>query len=457
MKRLLLFVLILGCLTSAIGAINLIVHRPKSGALAELADANPDFARVAAILQTSCADCHTPDTTMPFYSKIPGARQAVEWDVNTGRSFFNLAAGAGSNNRAPSEVALARIEWSVQNGSMPPLRYTAMHWNAHIGSNALTAIDTWIKAERAKHFALGETAEKYRYSALQPIPSHIEIDRDKANLGEKLYHDTRLSADNSIACSSCHGLDLGGTDRAKTSKGINNQLGPVNAPTVFNAGFQFAQFWDGRATTLEEQAGGPILNPIEMGATWEIVLEKLSRDQEFAATFTKTYPEGLSPETITSALAEFERTLYTPNSRFDRYLKGDATALSEQEQEGLALFSEFGCATCHVGKALGGQSFEKMGRHKDYFAARSAIRDEDYGRYNVTKQEVDRFNFKVPMLRNIAITGPYYHDGSITDLGQAVDLMIHHQSDYKPRTGQTEKIVAFLETLTGELNGKPLQ
>jgi cytochrome c peroxidase len=205
---------------------------------------------------------------------------------------------------------------------------------------------------------------------------------------------------------------------------------------------------------LKEQAAGPVHNPLEMGSNWDQVLPKLQADAEFVASFTAVYPEGLSGDTITDAIAEFEETLITPNSPFDKYLKGDADAIGAKAHKGYELFKEAGCANCHVGKAMGGQSYERMGRFQEYFADPE---DVDLGRYNVTKAEEDKCCFKVPILRNIEVTYPYFHDASTSDLHEAVAIMAEHQSRQDLDTMEVDQIVSFLHTLTGEYEGKSLK
>jgi cytochrome c peroxidase len=299
-------------------------------------------------------------------------------------------------------------------------------------------------------------AAQFQADALQPLPQAIEADPWKVALGNELYHDVRLSGDNTLSCASCHALDKGGTDQAKSSAGIRGQIGPINSPTVYNAVFNLKQFWDGRAEDLQDQAGGPVENPIEMGAKFEQVVERLQKDAPFVAKFTAVYPDGLNKKNITNAIAEFESTLVTPNSRFDQHLMGKADALTADELDGLRLFRERGCTGCHVGKAIGGQSFERMGRRADYFAARGDLTEVDHGRFNVTKAEADRHNFKVPTLRNVALTYPYFHDGSQQTLEGAVKIMAQYQTDRPFTDHEVTQVVKFLKTLTGEYNGKPL-
>lgn len=285
---------------------------------------------------------------------------------------------------------------------------------------------------------------------LQPLPTAVTVDSRKAILGRRLFHDPRLSRDGTISCASCHAIDRGGVDGRRTSLGINNQVGPINAPTVFNARFNIAQFWDGRAADLAEQAAGPVVNPKEMGNTWPAVVATLSRDPEYVASFREIYPDGITPANVRDAIATYEQILVTP-SRFDRYLRGDTSALTAEEREGAALFVSIGCVSCHNGINVGGGMFQRMGVRHDYFADRGNLTEADNGRYNVTHQESDRHVFKVPTLRNVELTAPYFHDGSATTLEAAVRAMAYYQLDRRLTDTEVARIVAFLRTLTGEI------
>lgn len=291
---------------------------------------------------------------------------------------------------------------------------------------------------------------------IRPIPLSVHLDAKKVALGERLFHDKRLSRDNTIACASCHSLDHGGADGSTGSTGINGAKGSINAPTVFNSGFNFRQFWDGRANSLEEQAAGPVHNPKEMGSNWPEVLGKLSQDEALKAMFKESYPDGLQPKNIQSAIATFERSLITPNGRFDKYLRGDKTALNDDELRGYQLFKNYGCVACHQGVNAGGNMYQVFGVMGDYFAARGSVNDSDLGRFNVTKDEADKYVFKVPSLRNVALTAPYFHDGSAKSLGDAVDVMFRFQLGRVAPQRDKEQIVKFLHTLTGEFRGQPL-
>ncbi|MGE5658252.1 MAG: cytochrome-c peroxidase [Actinomycetota bacterium] len=291
---------------------------------------------------------------------------------------------------------------------------------------------------------------------LLPIPLHLQLDSRKVKLGEKLFGDPKLSHDNTISCATCHNLKAGGTDLTSHSLGINGEIGLVNTPTVFNSVFNFRQFWDGRAVTLEEQIEGPTTSSHEMGSSWSEAIAKLKQDPDYISSFKKLYPEGINRETIKDALANFVRSLYTPNSRFDKYLRGDKNALTEAEKKGYRLFKEYGCASCHQGVNVGGNMFQRFGILADYFAMRGNITEADRGRANITGEPGDINVFKVPSLRNVELTPPYFHDGSVPSLETAVAVMAKYQLGEELSPEDTSLIVQFLKTLTGEYQGKPL-
>jgi cytochrome c peroxidase len=292
---------------------------------------------------------------------------------------------------------------------------------------------------------------------IKPLPTDVRLDAKKVALGERLFNDKRLSKDNSISCATCHNLARGGMDGQVTGTGIGGVKGPINVPTVFNSSLNFRQFWDGRAATLEEQATGPVHDPKEMGSNWTEVLAKLTKDGALVDLVKQSYPDGLQAKNIQDALAVFERSLTTPNARFDKYLRGDKSALSGDELRGYQLFKSYGCVACHQGVNVGGNMFQTFGVMGDYFAKRGNPTAADLGRYNVTKIETDKHVFKVPSLRNVALTAPYFHDGSAKTLGDAVDVMFKFQLGRPASAQDKELIVKFLHTLTGEHNGKSLQ
>ena len=283
---------------------------------------------------------------------------------------------------------------------------------------------------------------------IKPIPV-IEVNTEKAALGRALFHDPRLSRDDTISCASCHDLAAGGDDGRKVSIGIEGQPGVINSPTVFNAVLNFKQFWDGRAGTLEQQIDDPVQSPLEMGSLWPDVVAKLYRDPEYPRQFKALYPDGISRKSIRNAIAEFMKTLTTPNSRFDRWLQGDEKALNALEKHGYALFKYYGCASCHQGANVGGNMFQVFGVLNEYFKKRGNITEADLGRYNVTGNPQDRHAFKVPSLRMATQTAPYLHDGSAATLRDAVDAMFKFQLGREAPDEDKEAIVAFIETLAG--------
>lgn len=445
-------VVVLGVLAFPLS--NLLIGAP-SASLEILGEGNPAFKAAAAILAEKCVNCHTTDYQLPFYAKLPVVKGIIEADIKKGLAYIDYVE---SLSEAPSEVVLAKSEQAILDGSMPPGRYLMLHWDGGLSKAEKTTLINWVHTERKTRYASGLAAQAFSNDMVQPLPaSHSEVPQ-KVALGERLYHDKRLSRDNSLACAGCHDLAKGGTDQARFSSGVGGALGGINAPTTFNSGFQFLQFWDGRAPDLETQADGPPNNPIEMASNWPDILSKLNQDDSFAAEFKAVYPEGLSKETITSAIATFERTLITPNCGLDKYLMGDANALNEQEKRGYTLFKEYKCATCHVGLLMGGQSFEKMGIKADYFGDRGgALTDADLGRFNVTKDEDDRFKLKVPTLRNIALTFPYLHDVFTSDLKEVVQLMGKYQVGRTITSTDADALVALLKQCTGEYEGALLQ
>lgn len=291
---------------------------------------------------------------------------------------------------------------------------------------------------------------------IQPIPLTNQTQVEKISLGEKLFNDKQLSHDNSLSCASCHALSKGGTDQIARSVGIRGTVGSINAPTVFNSGFNFNQFWDGRADSLENQVDGPIHKVSEMGSNWSEVVEKLSKSPEYIATFKKLYSDGIQANNIKDAIAAFEHSLSTPNSRFDKFLRGDENALTEQEKAGYRLFKDNGCVSCHQGVNLGGNMYQKFGIIGNYFADRGSLTPADLGRFNITKDQQDTHTFKVPSLRNITLTYPYFHDGSAKTLEEAVNVMAKYQLGRQLSQKDTDAIIKFLNTLNGEYKGKAL-
>lgn len=305
-------------------------------------------------------------------------------------------------------------------------------------------------------FAADEPLMKQAQELFRPIPLEPPAIKDVAataamvELGKALYFDPRLSQSHNISCNTCHQIGLGGVDMLPTSIGHKWQKGGRNAPTVLNAVFNVAQFWDGRAADLKAQAGGPIQNPIEMGITHAHAIEMLKSIPGYAKPFQVAFPSDKDPITmpnVVTAIAAFEATLITPDAPFDKYLRGDSNALTPEEKEGLKLFMDRGCAACHAGINVGGQMYAPFGVVEKPGA--DFLPPADKGRFEVTKTVSDEYVFRVPPLRNIELTPPYFHTGKSWDLRQAVAVMGTSQLGEKLTDDEISKVTAYLKSLTG--------
>lgn len=418
-------------------------------------------AQMAEIIESSgCMACHTANPELPFYAGLPVAGKLVKEDIRLGYRSFDMApmVEALQKGEKVSEVDLAKVEKVIADGTMPLAKYYLVHWGSSVSDTEKQMALAWVKSQRTAFYPNPLADAQWTNEAIRPVQDSVAVDMRKVILGNLLFHDVRLSADNTVSCSSCHGLNTGGVDNKAFSEGVGGQLGGVNAPTVYNALYNFVQFWDGRAATLADQAAGPPLNPVEMACkSFDEICEKLNADAVFKKAFEEVYPDGINQNNITNAIQEFERTLLTPNSRFDKYLKGDQTAMNAEEVAGYDLFKKYNCATCHVGENMGGQSYELMGIKHDYFADRGTeLTIEDNGRFKETKDERDRHRFKVPGLRNVALTAPYFHDATQATLEDAVIAMAKYEVGVDLTQQEVKQIVSFLQTLTGEYQGKLL-
>jgi cytochrome c peroxidase len=309
---------------------------------------------------------------------------------------------------------------------------------------------------RAYDLALADKLDVFAVlSKSAPNPANPSTP-EKVKLGHALYFDTRLSKEGNISCNSCHNLATFGVDNLPTSPGDDGTFGDRNSPTVLNAALHSMQFWDGRARDVEEQAGMPILNPVEMAIpSREFLVNRLKGIDLYVEMFQKAFPEDPNPLNYTNiekAIAAFERELLTP-SRFDKYLAGDKNALSVQEKKGLLSFVLTGCTSCHSGELLGGTSFQRFGVYDDYWK-HTGSKKIDKGRFEVTGNSLDEFVFKVPSLRNIEKTWPYIHDGSVESLAKTIEIMGHIQLNRQLTKEQITNIEAFLKSLTGEVPKK---
>lgn len=294
--------------------------------------------------------------------------------------------------------------------------------------------------------SLAALAAPTKDEPIQPIEPYATKDKAKVELGKQLFFDPRLSRSGFISCNSCHNLSMGGSDNLPTSIGHNWQEGPINSPTVLNSSLNLAQFWDGRAADLQEQAGGPIENPMEMGFTHDLAVGVLESIPQYVESFKKVYKVNkITINEVTDAIAEFERTLVTPNAPFDKWLKGDKKAITAEQKAGYKLFKDIGCTACHNGSSVGGNTFQKMGLFEKY-----VTKNPSEGVAGLTGDDLDRFMFKVPTLRNVELTYPYFHDGAYWDLEEAVDVMARLQLGRQLKKKEITQITAFLKSLTGE-------
>jgi len=286
---------------------------------------------------------------------------------------------------------------------------------------------------------------------ITPIPEAKGLDPNKVKLGRRLFHERQLSVDATISCASCHNLSLAGVDRLPVEIGVKGQLGERNTPTVLNASLNFRLFRDGRSADLEQQALVPVENPKEMANQWDKVVAYLASQDSYLKAFKQIYQTTPNKENVANAIAEFERSLVTPNGAFDRYLKGQSDAISEQAKRGYKLFKSIGCSSCHQGVAVGGNMYEKLGVVIPYYQDDES-KASNFGRYRQTGINEHKFEFKVPSLRNVALTAPYLHDGSIETIEKMVGIMAKHQLGRDLSIEETNQIVAFLVSLNGPSN-----
>jgi cytochrome c peroxidase len=291
---------------------------------------------------------------------------------------------------------------------------------------------------------------------LTPIPFAVAADPAKVDLGRKLFLDTRLSQSKTTACVSCHRLDRGGDDGRRQPAGADGQPLDFNSPSIFNVALNFRLNWRGNFRTLEQQNESVLLDRRLMGTTWGELLPKLRADRDYVRSFVALYGGGPERPHVLDALATFQRSLLTPGARFDRQLNGQRDAISAEEERGYQLFKSYGCIACHQGTNLGGNLFQRFGVFDDPFARHRNVTTADLGRFAITGIETDRHVFRVPSLRNVAVTAPYFHDGSAASLPEAVDIMARIQLGRELPPTDRDLIVKFLGTLTGEYQGRSL-
>ncbi len=407
------------------------------------------------VLKLKCAACHAQDAT---YSKFLNFLSfgLMQDHVEGAKRAFSLTPDYSYRS---GNVDYLKMDYVLRTRRMPPASYSAVHFGSR-----LTPVDVAVLRQRYKESG----AAARTFAPIMPVAEPgTDLEAARIYLGYLLYHDGRLSTTNQVSCASCHDLTKGGTDNLCKSEGVPGadgrpQLGGVNAPSTLNAAGNIRQFWDGRAADLKEQAGGPPLNPVEMGysceADWEKISAKLAQDPQIVALFAYVFGDrGISGDTITTAIAAYEQTLVTPDSPFDLYLKGDEQAISEKQKAGMKSFVDLGCATCHSGPSLGGISFEYINTHADFrkLATTEGYNEGAYGLNDFTRQGEHKDMFRVPNLRNVALTAPYFHTGSVNSLQEAVRIMIQTQNGASVGEETIQNITRFLEAQTGQLYGKP--
>lgn len=397
---------------------------------------------VSILQQNDCFVCHSQSPKLPFYASLPIIGPKMAEHTSHAVRFVDLESKVSEDI---DDVTLSMLDHAVSYGKMPVAGYKLIHWGTGFNSKEKSVLAGWINARRGSD------------EPVCVIPESVEYDETKAELGERLFNDARISLDGTITCATCHVLETGGADHAdeRVSEGIYGLKGGVNAPTVYNSDFNVRQFWNGRAADLREQAEGPATNPVEMGdQTWDQICDRLRQDKALVEEFEALYPgEGLTRMTVTGAIAEFEKSLITPDCRFDLYLKGDKSAIDSKELLGYEKFKENACATCHTGVILGGLSFEYLDIYGDYFGDRTdeiAYNSDDDGLKGFTGKDEDLHKYKVPGLRNIALTAPYFHDGTYQSLEDAVQAMAKYELGKELSNNDVQSIVAFMNTLTGK-------
>ncbi len=428
-----------------------------------------------AVLQSKCADCHGSKPAFNGWRNLFSLGQ-VKRDIEGAQRAFTLTPDSSIRS---ANIDFLKMDSVLRTRSMPPVLYSITHPGTALTPDDINILRYHFDRKEALKRAFApirpsdmssKEFESYLWGLTDADKQLTDADMQKiwgkVYLGFRLFNDPRLSTNNKISCASCHNLTKGGTDNLPKSEGVPGadgkpQYGGVNAPTVFNAENNIRQFWDGRAANLQEQAGGPPLNPVEMGYShpddWKTIAKKISEDSEYRLLFPLVYGEkGITADTITDAIAAFERTLVTPDSAFDRYLTGDDSAMTPAQIKGMEAFMTHGCATCHAGPTMGGQSFEYINTHGKLRAHAKGYNEGAFGLKDFTKKEEHKDMFRVPNLRNIALTAPYFHTGTVNELDEAVRIMFETQTRTTPSSTMVADVTAFLQAQTGCYKGKPL-
>ncbi|MEM1253485.1 MAG: cytochrome c peroxidase [Cyanobacteria bacterium P01_H01_bin.21] len=325
---------------------------------------------------------------------------------------------------------------------------------------AIVLAFTWQQIQTSQSVSLNERNVEYLNTVkepIQPLSNKFFVNQAKFHLGEQLFREPRLSRNNAVSCATCHNLDQGGADNKQYSVGLNGAITDVNTPTVFNVAYNFRFNWDGEHENLAVHTDKLMQNPNVMGSQWSDVEQTLEAINKYRQAFEAVYTDGINKNNVIDAIVTYESALTTPNAPFDQYLMGNQSALSAAEKQGYTLFKAYGCVSCHHGMNVGGNMFQQFGVIGNYFEDRGNVQKADLGRFNVTKDEADRHVFRVPSLRNVAVTPPYLHDGTAETLEEAVRIMVKYQLGRPIPSEHVNAIVQFLKTLTGEYDSVPLQ
>ena len=413
---------------------------------------------VTIVEEGGCFVCHGgPD----FYPNInvPVFGHMIEKKAEKGVRYANAFSVLMhlNNDEAVDESIPIKMQKVISERSMPPLSYSIIHWKSAIIKDKQKILLHWLYDHLSTEHDWPVPTKERTFEPIIPVPDSLPANLSKVNLGRILFNDPRLSADSTVSCATCHKLDQGGADNMNFSLGAFAQPGRYSTTTIFNAAFQQFFFWDGRVSSLALQSALMLTDPVIMGnESFEEITDRLEADPDFTSLFTATYTEGFSAENITDALAEYHKVLITPDAPFDQFLKGDGEAISPDAKKGYDLFKKIGCASCHNGVAIGGNSLEYMGLSNKFFPSRDKVQLPDLGRYRVTGLQEDIYKFKVPGLRNVALTYPYFHNSSAPDLETAVKTMAFYQRDKTLTLKEIREVVSFLRTLTGTFEGKLL-
>ncbi len=408
--------------------------------------------------QGGCFVCHGgPDYCTHINWPVFGA--IISKNAEKGIRFANATSILEhfNDSRPIDQTLLIKSQKVVSERSMPPMSFRIIHWKSGITKDKQKIFLRWIYELMATDHGWPLPAKDRPFEPIMPLPDSLPADFAKVNLGRILYHDPRLSADSTVSCATCHNPGSAGVDNLDYSVGAYGQPGMFSTLTTYNAVFHPFFSWEGNASTLALQSAMTLVDPVIMGnESFEPVIDRLMADVPFTLLFTETYPDGLNADNITDALAQYHKVLITPDAPFDKYLQGDSEAIGPDAKKGYQLFKRLGCASCHNSIGVGGNSFEYMGLSNNFFSIRDRIRLPDLGRYRITARPEDIHKFKVPGLRNIELTHPYFHNASAPDLETAVEAMAYHQRDKLINKDKVHQIVSFLRTLTGTFREKPL-